>query len=718
VKKSASVGKDNPTRLPVVWIFILIFSLLVAGLILGGYFSYQNFKKNYRAEAEQQLSAIAELKVSELSQWRKERLADGAVFFKNDSFYDLVRRFLEQPEDADAKRQILDWIAKYSEIFDYNLVQLIDAQGITRLALPGGTSAALEVMSCTAKGLNSGQISITDFHWENNQNIYLSVSVPILDAEGTNRPLGVLTMQIDPNTYLYPFINRWPVPSATAETLLVRREGNDAVFLNPLRFYTNAALNLRIPLEKNDTPAVMAVLRKEGIFEGQDYRGVPVISALHAIPDSPWVIVARRDMAEVFAPLRARLWQTVAMIGILLFGATTCMGMVWRQQRVIFYREKAAAAEALYETQAILQTAMEQSPAGIAIADAPSGKLRYVNDVGLLIGGSSRAQLVDGVGIDQYVASWKIFDFDGTLLSPDNVPLARAIKYGETNSREFIIRRGDHDDRVVLAKAAPIINVHGQVTAGIVVFLDITERRETLQKLSEAMEHLRVSNRDLEQFAYIASHDLQEPLRMVANYMQLLERRYKDKLDQDAKDFIGYAVDGAVRMQQLIDSLLDYSRLQTRKNPFEMVSLDQVLQRVLRDLEGRILETGAQVTADPLPQVYGDALQIGLVFQNLITNAIKFRGESSPKVHISASDFSKYWKLIVRDNGIGIAPEHQERIFKIFQRLHSRAEYPGTGIGLAICRRIIERHGGETGVESELTKGSAFWFTLLKKGEK
>jgi light-regulated signal transduction histidine kinase (bacteriophytochrome) len=149
-----------------------------------------------------------------------------------------------------------------------------------------------------------------------------------------------------------------------------------------------------------------------------------------------------------------------------------------------------------------------------------------------------------------------------------------------------------------------------------------------------------------------------------------------------------------------------------------MVSLDQVLQRVLRDLEGRVIETGAQVTADPLPKVYGDALQIGLVFQNLITNAIKFRGEASPKVHITAEEFSNHWKIVVRDNGIGIAPEHQERIFKIFQRLHSRAEYPGTGIGLAICRRIIERHSGETGVESELTKGSAFWFTLLKKGGK
>ena len=248
--------------------------------------------------------------------------------------------------------------------------------------------------------------------------------------------------------------------------------------------------------------------------------------------------------------------------------------------------------------------------------------------------------------------------------------------------------------------------------------LDISTRKQAEQRLAETMENLRVSNRDLEQFAYIASHDLQEPLRMVANYMQLLERRYKDKLDQDAHDFISYAVDGAVRMQQLIDSLLDYSRLQTRKKPFEPVDLEQTLQRVLRDLEGRILDAGARITINPLPQVYGDAVQLGLVFQNLISNALKFRGGTPPEIHISAEEVSNHWKITVRDNGIGIEPEHQEKIFKIFQRLHSRVDYPGTGIGLSIFRRIIERHGGETGVESVFGKGSAFWFTLPKKGEK
>jgi|GEM_PF-2676116 len=251
-----------------------------------------------------------------------------------------------------------------------------------------------------------------------------------------------------------------------------------------------------------------------------------------------------------------------------------------------------------------------------------------------------------------------------------------------------------------------MINIYG---------MDITSRKRAEQQLAATMDQLRVSNRDLEQFAYVASHDLQEPLRMIANYVQLIERRYKDKLDQDARDFIHYAVDGAVRMQQLIDSLLEYSRLQSRKKPFNDVDLDGVLKQALHDMERLIVETGARITSDPLPAVRGDEVQLGQIFQNLVSNALKFKDTGRPEIHITAEEIPGYWKISVRDNGIGIEPEHQDKIFKIFKRLHSRADYPGTGIGLAVCKRIIERHGGEIGVESEAGKGSLFWFTLPKK---
>jgi PAS domain S-box-containing protein len=255
---------------------------------------------------------------------------------------------------------------------------------------------------------------------------------------------------------------------------------------------------------------------------------------------------------------------------------------------------------------------------------------------------------------------------------------------------------------------------------------DITERKRAEEELKQTMAELARSNQELEQFAYIASHDLQEPLRMVASYVQLLARRYQGRLDADADEFITYAVDGATRMQALINDLLAYSRVGTRGKPFEPTDCEAVLDQALANLQMAIQDNDAVVTHDPLPTVMADATQLTQLFQNLIGNAIKFRGEQPPRVHISAhrqsaieNRKSDEWAFSVRDNGIGIDPEYHERIFLIFQRLHTREEYPGTGIGLAVCKKIVERHGGRIWVESQPGKGSTFYFTIpmIEEGE-
>ncbi len=245
------------------------------------------------------------------------------------------------------------------------------------------------------------------------------------------------------------------------------------------------------------------------------------------------------------------------------------------------------------------------------------------------------------------------------------------------------------------------------------VVRDVTERRHAERALTEQARELSRSNADLEQFAYVASHDLQEPLRMVASYTQLLARRYGDRLDEDAHEFIGYAVDGVQRMQALINDLLAYSRAGSRAVALEPVELDAVLDRVLANLGPAVEDAGATVTRDPLPTVAGDAGQLAQVLQNLVANAMKFRGQEPPRVHVSAArGEGGEWTVSVADNGIGIAPEFVDRIFVIFQRLHNRAEYEGTGIGLSICKKIVERHGGRIWVESAPGAGAAFLFTL------
>ncbi|QLD88833.1 PAS domain S-box protein [Natronomonas salina] len=240
-------------------------------------------------------------------------------------------------------------------------------------------------------------------------------------------------------------------------------------------------------------------------------------------------------------------------------------------------------------------------------------------------------------------------------------------------------------------------------TAGVI--RDISERKEYERKLEE-------SNERLEQFAYAASHDLQEPLRMITSYLQLIERRYTDELDEEAEEFIDFAVDGAERMREMIDALLEYSRVETRGDPFEPVDLNAVLEDVLADLQLPIDETDAEITSDDLPTVAGDASQLRQVFQNLLDNAIEYSGDELPQVHVAAERMGDQWLLAVEDEGIGIDPSDADRVFEVFQRLHSRDEHDGTGIGLALCRRIVERHGGEIWVESESGEGSTFYFTL------
>jgi signal transduction histidine kinase len=231
----------------------------------------------------------------------------------------------------------------------------------------------------------------------------------------------------------------------------------------------------------------------------------------------------------------------------------------------------------------------------------------------------------------------------------------------------------------------------------------------------QAQLELARSNRDLEQFAYVASHDLQEPLRMVATYTQLLAERYRGKLDENADKYIHYAVDGALRMQKLVQDLLAFSRVGRQGATLRSIDCNVVLRGALQNLEAALQESGAVVTADSLPVVTADSAQLTQLFQNLIGNGIKFRGEGTPRIQIKAEGKDKEWTFSVEDNGIGIASDQSENVFVIFRRLHTREEYSGNGIGLSICKKIIEHHGGRIWVESEPGHGSTFKFTLPVK---
>jgi PAS domain S-box-containing protein len=267
------------------------------------------------------------------------------------------------------------------------------------------------------------------------------------------------------------------------------------------------------------------------------------------------------------------------------------------------------------------------------------------------------------------------------------------------------------DERVIEIAQTAGIQI-GQFIARMQAEAAVRDANDELER--QARELMR-SNAELQQFAYVASHDLQEPLRMISSYTQLLQRRYGDRFDKEAREFMDYVVDGAARMKQLIEDILAYSRVGTRGRDFRRVQSEAAFRKAVVNLRGAIEARGATITADTLPEVAADEAQLAQLFQNLIGNALKFAGEQAPSVHVSAAERGDSWEFAVRDNGIGIDPQYFERIFMVFQRLHAKSEYPGTGIGLAICKKVVDRHGGHIRVESQPGQGSTFFFTLPRR---
>jgi PAS domain S-box-containing protein len=697
------------------WLLGLIFVCLAAGIVAAGYFYYRNYEKHYRSEVERQLSAVADLKVGELAQWRKERLADGAVFFKNGSFSGLVRRFFENPEDVQAQREIQAWVEKYQTANQYDHVRLLDAQGVTRMSVPAGRPAmSSTVAQRLPEVLRTGQVTFQDFYQnEHDQRVYLAILVPIVDEQEAGRPLGVLVLRIDPETYLYPFIQRWPTPSLTAETLLVRREGNEVVFLNELRFQKNTALALRRPLDQAALPGSRAALGQEGVMEGIDYRGAPVVAALRAIPDSPWSLVARMDATEVYAPLRERLWQMVVLIGAVLFGAGAGIALLGRQQRVRFYRE---GAETENKTRR-LATVVRDSNDAITIQDFEGRITAWNHGAELMYGYSEEEALQINIGrLTPTDREEEQKDFTRRLIAGE------AITSLET-------QRVTQDGRIldIWMTVTKLVDDTGKPIGIASTERDITARRravEEVHKLNAELEQrvrertveLEAANQELEAFSYSVSHDLRAPLRAMDGFSMALLEDCAGKLDETAQDHLRRIRAGSQRMAELIDDLLNLSQVTRTEMRRERVDLTVMAEEIGAELRRLQPDREVNLVVAPALTADADARMLRLVLNNLLENAWKFTSKRAQAcIEVGARELDGQRVFFVRDNGAGFDMAYGGRLFGAFQRLHSTQEFEGTGIGLAIVQRIIHRHGGRVWAEGAVGQGATVYFTLGTK---
>jgi PAS domain S-box-containing protein len=691
-------------------LLLVVFLLLGSGILSAGYFYHRQYEKSYLAEIERQLTAIADLKIGDLQRWREERLADAKVFHHSTTFANLVKTAFTNPATEEAYQDIEAWTATLHSNRNINRIFLLDALGTDRWSYPETSAEALssDVRQKAVESLHTGQITFVDFYrQEISGKIYLTILVPIFDPAHAGEALGVLVTRIDPTQHLYPFIQRWPTISATAETLLVRREGNTALFLNDLRFKTNAALNLSFPLERTEIPAVMAVLGQEGVVRGIDYLGKPVVAALQGIPDSPWFLVARRNLDEIYAPLQERLWITVLLACTMLVLAGTGIGLIWRQQRIRFYQDK-------YEMErqrVVLEERLTR------IADSVPGAL-------------FQYQLSPDGSVSMPYASSGLEALYG--LRPEDVvqdisPLLALIHPDDTTQvmasiLESIHTASEwHNEHRVMRPGRETIWVEGHATAelkpdGKVLlhgFLaDITERKEQDRKLEK-------KNQELERFTYTVSHDLKSPLVTIKTFLGYLVEDIKLPDQLRFQQDLGFIHNAADKMSQLLAELLELSRVGRLENPPQEVAFRDLAQEAVQLNAGMVSERGVAVEIhEATVALWGDRPRLAEIWQNLVENACKFMGsQENPRIEIGVEEHGGEMVFFVRDNGIGIDPRFHAKVFGLFEKLETGEE--GTGLGLALVKRIIERYNGTIWIESaETGQGTIFFFTLPKATQK
>lgn len=683
---------------------IVVFLFLVAGIISAGYFYHRKHEKQYLFEIERQLSAIADLKMGQLLIWREERLADAGLFHHNIAFENLVKSVIEHPEAEQAHREIKAWLGRLQAKRNYNRIFLLDTQGNNRLSLPESSAEPLSpyVRYKALDSLHTGQVTFVDFYRnEFSGKIYLSILVPMFDPADAGNALGVLEIRIDPDKYLYPFIRSWPNSSATAETLLVRKEGKTAIFLNELRFKKKSALNIHIPLEKTEVLAVKAALGQEGVVRGIDYRGHPVLAALRTIPDSPWHLVARMDVEEVYAPMRERLWTTVFLVCAMLASAGMGVGFVWRQQSSRFYREKyEAELERIKLEERLTRIAANVPGAIFQLQLRPDGAscIPYA---------SSGLEALYGVRPEDVVLELSpllaaIHPDDAAEVTTTILESARSLSIWHNEHRVIHLDRGAI---WVEGNATPELKPDGNVL--LYGFLtEITERKEKEREIEK-------KNSELERFTYTVSHDLKSPLVTIKTFLGYLMEDLKLPDTFRVQQDLGFMHNAADKMSQLLDELLELSRVGRLNNPPQEISFKDLASEAVQLDAGRVSARGVTVEIGDSPVVlFGDRPRLVEIWQNLVENACKFMGnQETPRIEIGVENSDRETLFFVSDNGIGIDPRFHSKVFGLFEKLEVGGE--GTGLGLTLVKRIVELYDGTIRVESAGNgEGTTIFFTL------
>ena len=749
--------------------FFLIFTLLGLGIIAGGGAYYRHYEQRYRDEVVRQLSVLGTMKAEELKNWREGQIAIGKTFHNNAAFSALVRHHFDNPGDADTKRRLQNWLDCCQSANQYLNLFLMDTGGVVRLSSnPALPEDVPDLIHYAASLQADAPITFLDFHRDRSEgSVHLALLVPLIDEPDGTRPLGVLALLIDPNTYLFPFLEKWPLPSHSGRTQLVRRDGDEVVYLNTSKAQTNAPLTLRAPLTRTEIPAVKAVLGQVGIVSGKDFHGTPVIADLRSIPDSPWFLVSRMNADEIYESLKKVAWIIGLLVGLLIVGAGGSLSAIWQQLLKSHYRDlltaerdresaKREALKTLEQETHNLHAVMTASPIALLVM-SEGCQIVYANPAaerifgqklgeldhktcGELLSCTHRRQCPQGCGYSADCAaclvSTAIRDTFSTGL-PVIAKEARVIRETNSGMNDFWVRFGTEPvtfnglKHVVLA--LDDITARKKTEVEVVGLLQQSERNR-LASLSILEDHKRaedernklqarlVQSQRLEAIGTLAggvAHEINNPIMGITGYTQLI-------LDEAAPDspISSYAREitkESARVAAIVKNLLSFARQDTQ--PSRPANVHDIIADTLLLIKTVIRHDEIDLQVDVpanLPALSCRSEQLRQVIMNLLTNARDALNGAYPQrdprkiIQITARTFdenNRPWiRITVADHGPGIPPEIRDRLFDPF--FTTKPSGQGTGLGLSISHGIVREHGGRLWVESETGQGARFHMDL------
>jgi PAS domain S-box-containing protein len=714
----------NPDiKKPFPWKLAVIFLLFSAAIILiGNYFSNSQRNRIFR-EQENNLSAIASLKISQIASWHKERLGDAKVISLDKPLIISIEYFFSG-KNKEIKTQLYYWMKSVRNEYDYSNVLIADTSLKVRLSVTPsdsilGDSIKME-MKASLKGRN---IFMTDLHRSKEiPYIHIDILIPLFDSvKNKPLPVGIALLRIDPGKVLFPLIQSWPTPSKSSETLILRREGDSVLYLNELRHRKNTALNLKFPLSNVNLLATKAVNGFEGVTDGTDYRKIPVIGALNKVPGLPWYMVVKVDKDEILAPFKRYSIITVFVIILLIVLNALVSGYWIWAQRVDMYRRQLKDEITLSESKEKLIASEERFRS--LYENVTIGLYRTTLDGQILMANHA---MVSMLGFDTF-QQLALRNLQQEGYEPD-YPRSKFLEIIEKDGKiiglESAWHRRNGKVLIIRESANAVRDVKGRIIYYDGTVEDITDRKkaeealhnlndELEQRVAQRTEQLEAANKELEAFSYSVSHDLRAPLRSVHGFTKILLEDYESQLDEEGKRICGIISASATQMGELIDDLLSFSRIgRSRLNPSE-IDMKKMAKLIFEGMTSPTERKRIKMNIGRLPQAFGDVTLFGQVWTNLISNAIKYTSKNDiSEINIGSKVDGKMITYFIKDNGVGFDMQYAHKLFGVFQRLHSEAEFEGNGVGLAIVQRIILKHGGKVWAESEVGKGATFYFSL------